>query len=232
MTDNERPRPLTDGYRQARKAYGIAAGLLLAWELIGIELASDPVGPVPVKLESPEAAPLVLLALVLYFGVRLTIEWYQCHAARRQTVPAKLDFSLAHLIGASALLAFVIQRVIETQLYDLLEPRLAPGAVGVTTAVATMNALIYWVDNVDEMRKPAAAAGVVATLILLVNWGLDIAPFLVQLLWGLGGIVLGGIIYLSVKFRLFDHFLPSIFGADLLTDLLLDQLRSIREEKT
>lgn len=231
MTKIEPPQPLTQGYRKARRAYGIVAGLLLAWELIGINLASDPVGPVPITLKSPEAAPFVLLALVIYFGVRLTLEWYQCHTARRETLPAKFDFFLAHLIGVCALSAFVIQRLIDAQLYDLLKPQLAPASVGILSSAAMLNVLVDWFEDLPGMKKPVIITGTLAVLSLFVNWGLDVAPFLVLLLWGLGGIVLGVIIYLSAKFRLYDYFMPSIIGADQVLNLL-NQFRSIREEKS
>ena len=52
------PPPLTDAYHKVRKQFGLFSGLLIAWELIGVDL--EKFSPYNVQLKNPEAAPYVL----------------------------------------------------------------------------------------------------------------------------------------------------------------------------
>ncbi len=120
MAEENKIPPLSESYQKARKSYGLFAALLLAWELIGLglEAAQEPGGIVKVTVKSPQAAPYVLLVLVLFFAFRITIEWMQCDEDRRSLFPAKIDYWASHTIGVSALLIFGIQRFFEFQVAD------------------------------------------------------------------------------------------------------------------
>ena len=112
------PPPLTDAYQKARRQYGLFSALLIVWELIGIEVPKVPVAGLNITLKSPEAAPFVLIALIGYFAFRITIEWYQSIKQRRSMRASRVDFLVAHGLGASALLLYVIQRSLEFQVFD------------------------------------------------------------------------------------------------------------------
>lgn len=123
MPETNLPPPRSESYQKARKSYGLVAGLLLAWELVGVELQSS---NLPFSLQSPDAAPLVLLALVVYFGFRFAIEWRHHHPARREDRWSRIDNYLAHIIGFGAVAVFFIQLAIDEQLFDVVvsdEPR-------------------------------------------------------------------------------------------------------------
>jgi hypothetical protein len=75
---------LTEAYQKAHKNYALVSGVLLAWELVGIELTPEPFENVNVKLLTPGAAPWVLFALVCYFAFRFHIEWLHCDPRRRE----------------------------------------------------------------------------------------------------------------------------------------------------
>lgn len=135
MTEDEMPPALTEGFQKARKAYGVAAGLLLAWELVGITLSGS--DRWPATLETPEAAPFVLAALVVYFGIRVSLEWLQCHPERRKRLAARTDFTLSHIIGVASLTTYAVQQAIEAQLFDLLQPRLGFATLAAWAAIDT-----------------------------------------------------------------------------------------------
>ena len=87
MADHDQSTPvMTDAYHKARRQFALFSAILLAWEYVGIELGNEATLPVvdpPVTILNSEVIPLVILALVLYFGARLTIEWFQSDPLRR-----------------------------------------------------------------------------------------------------------------------------------------------------
>jgi hypothetical protein len=112
------PDHLTEEYHKARKQYALFAGLLMAWELIGVRLDTKLFPSANVELLTPEAAPLVLIVMVLYSGYRTSIEWYQCDERRRELRVSKIDFRVAHIIGIASLALFAIQRLLKVQLAE------------------------------------------------------------------------------------------------------------------
>jgi lipid-A-disaccharide synthase-like uncharacterized protein len=131
MTD-EAPRgsiPSFDSsYDDARKAYGLASGLLLAWTLIGIDLDKNSWLSVNIGIgpKSPQAVPWVLVALIAYFAFRFTIEWRESDAKRRNLLPSRIDFGVAHVIGGGAVLLYTIQSLAGIRLAD----RVSGGLLG------------------------------------------------------------------------------------------------------
>lgn len=118
--DSQIPDAMTDAYHKARRSYGLFSGLLIAWELIGIQVNASPFSDFNVTLKSPEAAPYILIALVGYYAFRLTIEWYQCDSSRRALKVSRVDFFIAHSLGIVAVGLYAIQRGLGLQLADQL----------------------------------------------------------------------------------------------------------------
>ena len=48
---------LTDAWHKARKQYALFSGLLIGWELVGVQLAEKPLETLNVTLRTPEVAP-------------------------------------------------------------------------------------------------------------------------------------------------------------------------------
>jgi cation transport ATPase len=109
-------------YEYARQAYGLSSGLLIAWELIGIKFSDTPLENLHVTLQSPQAIPYVLIALVAYFAFRITVEWYQTDQRRRQLLASKFDFWVAHAIAVTSLLLYGIQALLQFQLANKIKP--------------------------------------------------------------------------------------------------------------
>jgi len=156
-------------YDKARRAYGLAAAILLAWELIGIDLGEAPIESLKITLKSPHAAPYVLIALVVYFGFRLTVEWYQTEPRRRQRPASRVDFAVAHALGLVAVLLYVGQTLLRAQLADKLQ--LEQSAF---TPLITGFLFGQWLAFILTLphfrRRRIAAPGFLALLLLYLGW--------------------------------------------------------------
>src|SRR4051794_2669078 len=115
MADDPTVPPFSSTYDKARRSYGFIAGLCLAWELIGIDVG-QPLSTYGVTFKSPQALPFVLFALMVYFGFRFTVEWYQADQTRRMKRVSRVDNLVAHSIAVSALLVAAIQGAYRIQL--------------------------------------------------------------------------------------------------------------------
>jgi len=102
-SEQEHGEPFSDAYATAGTRYVIASALLLARELIGIDLCQGLVSTygINISVKTPQAAPWVLMALVLYFGFRLIVEWNQSDAVRRKWPSSRIDSLMAHVLGLS-----------------------------------------------------------------------------------------------------------------------------------
>ena len=128
---------VTEEYAHARRAYGLISALLMAWELIGVELESSPVENFKITIKSPQAAPYVLIVLILYFSVRTTIEWYQIDVRRRNLFVSRFDFAMAHVIAGAALGLFAVQTLLRIQIANNIVPgKIAAIATGSFIAAA------------------------------------------------------------------------------------------------
>jgi len=112
---------LTEEWHKARRAYTLAGGLLLGWELIGFKVTEANVpGDLKLEIDAPDALPLALMALTLFNGVRASIEWYQCDPRRRAFLPATADYYLSHGLAAFALYTYVSRRLLDQPLGFIL----------------------------------------------------------------------------------------------------------------
>lgn len=91
---------------------------MIAWELIGVELESNPIESFKITIKSPQAAPYVLIVLIVYFAFRTIIEWHQVDARRRRLLASRIDFGVAHAIAGAALALFAIQTLLKVQVAD------------------------------------------------------------------------------------------------------------------
>jgi hypothetical protein len=127
----EPPKPkrvpdLTSAYRKAHKNYVLVAGLLAAWELIGID--PDKLGEKwGIILKTPKGVPLVLVTLLLYSGYKVTIEWVQCDPERRANVAARLDYRIAHLMALGTIVVGLVQYLARIRIADILSQQTAVG---------------------------------------------------------------------------------------------------------
>ena len=105
------PPALSSSYRAAQRQFAIFAGLLIAWETIGLDL--KPIPALGIEVTDPRGVPYVLLVLVIYSGIRMLAEWMQCDRERRKNPWAFLDFAMAWLIAAFGVTAYVARSLLE-----------------------------------------------------------------------------------------------------------------------
>lgn len=111
---------MTDAFRRARKNYILFAALFIAWELIGFELEDRASSMVNVTIKSPEAAPWVLVILVIYFSYRLSIEWMQLEQRIKDTLPIRIEMAVSHCIAIFPIGLWSFQKVSNSQISHML----------------------------------------------------------------------------------------------------------------
>ena len=156
ITTSEEPKipTLDEAYSHARKAYGLVSALLIAWELIGAEFEPSPIENVKLTLKSPQAAPYVLIVLTIYFGFRLTIEWYQNDSRRRKLPASRIDFAVAHLIAITALALYLFQTLSNVQIANTAIPYAMVNFIAMATVSAvSFHAYIKEVSSFRELMK-------------------------------------------------------------------------------
>jgi hypothetical protein len=117
------PKGLTPEYHKAHKQAVLWSGILLVWELVGVDLdrlkaVGGNGGALVESLKSPKAVPWALLILVIYFLFKVTVEWYQCNQLRRSSRFSRADFFSAWIISLLAIGLYALQTIARTQLAD------------------------------------------------------------------------------------------------------------------
>jgi hypothetical protein len=120
------PAALSSEYHKAHKQVMLWATILFIWELVGVDLskvekAGGYVGPIVTALKSPQAVPWVLFALVIYFLIKCSIEWAQCHLDRRRMRFARADFVSAWIVALAAISLYAGQAVSRVQFADYFQ---------------------------------------------------------------------------------------------------------------
>lgn len=122
------PPHLSDEYHRARKQYALFSGLLIAWTLIGIEVAENVrlIDNLNLKLRTPDVLPLILFIMVLYFAYRTAIEWYQCDPKRRALLVSKIDFRVANLLGLLSIGTLIVDQSLDIPIGKYLASLTSP----------------------------------------------------------------------------------------------------------
>ena len=201
------PHPLTDAYQKARRSYALFAGLLIAWELVGLRLPEDGKisASVDITVLSPQAAPYVLIALLLYFAYRTWLEWNHCELPTdaHKLRFCRVDHRVAHSLGGAALVLYGFQRLAEIQVADTVESSgfdTASNAFGIPLVAAIL--WLMWRDPTmmeDRQRRRVrlAVTGAIGSMAL---WALLQFPgrFLSDPLWAAGGLTTGALVLVGV----------------------------------
>lgn len=106
----------TEPYYRARKSISLYSGLLLAYELIGFEIGEQPFSSFNIKILSPLGIPIVLIALILFYGFRYILEWQLCTEESRSNKYSKWDYRVTIGIASISVSVFLIQRILESQI--------------------------------------------------------------------------------------------------------------------
>jgi hypothetical protein len=207
------PSALTSEYHKARKQLMLWAGILLIWELVGVDLekakeAEGNVGALVKSIKSPQAVPWVLLILVGYFLFKVTVEWYQCNETRRNMRVAKIDFHSAWVVSLLAYILYLVQAISHVQFADVLQTsnKWQSLIIGVGCGLPIILAV-----KLFEEREKSEAFGLTLLFILLQLSPAIIVIVIVNYLWIISwrflliGIVLTnatvGSIFLIIRLR-------------------------------
>jgi len=214
---------LSPEYHKARKQLMLWTAILLAWELIGVDLAKieaagGNIGALITGIRSPQAIPWVLLLLVAYFLFKTTIEWMQSNQLRREMKVARTDFFSAILFAAISYLLYFGQRIARVQFADLLSGK----ATYFLAAIAAMPMGIGIVRLGFRIRDARIAQGKLA---LFVRLGLEqfmvlalISLVALALIWWLIG--RAPIIGLLVGVLIIPALVSAVFLLDALISLV------------
>jgi hypothetical protein len=105
-----------DPYRNARKLYVLISAVLWGWTLFGATIGAQPSRDLDLTIGSPDAVPYVLVALVLYFAVRFSLEWFQIPPENRSERFLLIDFRVCHCIGAASISAMLAKSLTQVPL--------------------------------------------------------------------------------------------------------------------
>lgn len=106
------PDPLTDSYHLARRNLTLAAGVLLAWSVVGLDLVGAPkIEDAVLKVRKPELLPWVLAALVVFFLYRMVLEFLECDPERTRRTAPRVDAWGAGTLAVISLVSTQYQRL-------------------------------------------------------------------------------------------------------------------------
>ena len=155
--------PLSDHFHKARKQLVLWSGILIAWEVVGIDISklSGDVGNLAKALNSPQAIPWVLVCLVAYFAFRTAVEWRQCAPSRRVLLVSRIDLYSSILISVAALVLYGWQNVFGKSLVTILEDsflkQLSPSlAIVMVIAVAFGGILASLIRDLPAVSQVSA----------------------------------------------------------------------------
>jgi hypothetical protein len=200
--DSVSPHP-TESYHKARRLFALLSGILLAWEYVGIRVGQQnaggngisgqpPVAPdaklpifdMPMTFEHPEVIPSVILILVMYFGIRYTIEWLASTGKERGRVAWIADRVIAYMIGVLAISVFALQRMSAFRLANIITPTALVALVigGIASFWLSYSSILFISKHADRINltrtgvrwlliygSPVAVVSVVAVLLYLLS---------------------------------------------------------------
>lgn len=177
------PRPLSNEYHRARKQLLLWAGILLIWELVGVDLdkakdAQGNIGVVVKSIKSPQAVPWVLVILVGYFLFKVTVEWQQCTKARRALRASKTDFISGWIVALLAVAFYIGQSISQVQFADLVKSNPRETLAAVYGGIAGATLLVYGLNLKHWFRDRSRSASTSGHLVMF-SLGLVIFLFAV-----------------------------------------------------
>jgi len=142
----EYPPPLSVPYHKAHKQYLLYSGLLLAWEVVGVEISFSPESSFRVALRVPGAVPYAIFVLLLYFGLKIVVEWEQCDVERRSFWPSRVDYYGSHVIAALSVSAAAVREIFSNLNITSVQNDLG-NTVGVVTPMGVLKFVMFCIPG-------------------------------------------------------------------------------------
>ena len=194
------PAPFSASYDKARRSYGVATALLLAWALVGIELNKTPLHKRQGHVEKPRSDAVRVYRRCAV--PRVSLHGRVVSSGGRAAGPSRFAGRLQGraYAGASAILVFTGQRLWHVQLADALSAYYHH-ALTFAVAFVLMTSVILSLHRFPRReRVKAAMSGSIAAVVILAvaGWearrisGWPLPPLLPAALVGItAGIVVG-----------------------------------------
>ncbi len=113
--------PFNEHYYKSRNSLLLFSGILLAWELIGVNVESAETSGIKVSIKEVDAIPYVLFILIVYFLYRVIIEWYQSPYERRLLKQSRIDLGVTLIIPFSSMATYSIQRWLDLSIFNSIQ---------------------------------------------------------------------------------------------------------------
>jgi len=169
LTTDKKVDHLTPEYYKARRGLMLFSGLLLAWELIGIELSQKlniESLNLDITIKSPQAAPAVLIILVIYFSIRIAIEWHQSPSERRKEKASVADIVLTTTVVVASLSISTFQFLLKIQIVDIID---GISMMAITSSFLTpLFGYLLFINNKYLNHKKDSLYNLLAILILII----------------------------------------------------------------
>jgi hypothetical protein len=96
-----------ESYKASQRNYAIFSGVLLLWEIIGVDIDSDLITIINIRIANKDAMQYVLISILVYFGLRFTIERIYIKPLKLSSGIEALDFAASHCLGGLALVIWL-----------------------------------------------------------------------------------------------------------------------------
>tara|TARA_R110002126_G_scaffold25171_16_gene86459 strand:- start:2211 stop:2981 length:771 start_codon:yes stop_codon:yes gene_type:complete len=154
--------PMNEAYYKARRNFNLFSGLLLGWEYLGVTItrpgeatadATIPGTNLKATILNPEAIPFVVFLLVMFFGFRWLVEFFQNNVGRRKTRPSVFDFWASAILSIFAIAVYLIQQLSDVRIADNIGYINDFGVYGVTSGIILGFLCYCYVRVLSGLRK-------------------------------------------------------------------------------
>ena len=198
-------REPSENYRKAHRSYMLAAGILGAWEIIGVSV--EPTGTVAgvlevlVKLETPEAIVWVFVLVLAYLAIHFEFSWRQQSDAVRAFKPSAREHWATHGLAGLALAVWAAARFLPAvpRFGEVVTDAEHVGLVWVIITFGSTFLLVFWAislfDHENEFYSESVSKALFYVALIWMMFCIFWKGFLTQ--WGppmdRGLLVLAGI---------------------------------------
>ena len=208
MQNDQQSIVLTDAYRKARRMLTALSAILLAWEYVGITIVSEaqiPGSGAKITVKNPEVAPTVILLFVVYFSVRLYIEWKLCPGRAWNLAVCRVDVTLAYSLATIGVGVYVLQQIPGFRVADYLTQAAMVGLViGTLAGLRTYSYVISFVGRgrmsfkIKRMIVPLLSV-LVGLAVIGVAYGLTVSKSNESTVQGFRAMGYGALLGLLIK---------------------------------
>lgn len=178
---------LTSEYHKTRRQLMLWTAVLFCHVLLELkpddfELIGNKVGAILKMLASRQMLDVALIALIIYFFVRLWITWFQCDPKRRRIMVSRIDMGFSIVVSASGLAVYLFQSLksiaLHNSIFSSVDNWLAILVLNGSWATGLLGiALIFRLTDYQSIHRPhftrytyVLLIGITSTTVFLTTW--------------------------------------------------------------